>query len=85
MNVFFNFTRIINRCLYNMHQPTAKVHTHQHLYIHLYLPMPFLYTFFYGLKIQTHTLNVMKKIEFMALLKMLGVLPLALMQPGFPL
>lgn len=73
------------KCLYNMHQHTTKVHTHQHAYIYLYLPMPFLYTFFCGLKIQTHTLNVMKKIEFMALLKILGVLPLALIHLGFPL
>lgn len=40
-----------------MHQHTTKVHTHQHAYIYLYLPMPFLYTFFCGLKIQTHTLK----------------------------
>lgn len=64
--------------LYNMHQHTIKVHTHQHV-----CTLPFLYTFFCGLKIQTHTLK--KKIQFMALLKISGVLPLALTHPGFPL
>lgn len=29
-------------------------------YIYLYLPLLFLYTLFYVLKIQTHTLNVIK-------------------------